>query len=99
MSSVVVPTSDTGKEPGKEPGKEDTGKQYRSQCTGVALETVKQHRKPQDITLFASCFCPFVQRVWVALQFLAIPYKVRVRTFLLGSRSVRMTQLIPCVVL
>ncbi|KAG6840094.1 hypothetical protein C0991_008992 [Blastosporella zonata] len=29
-------------------------------------------------TLFGSCFCPFVQRVWVSFEFLGIPYKVPV---------------------
>ncbi|KAJ7044798.1 glutathione S-transferase [Mycena alexandri] len=50
-------------------------KNYHLQCTGAALETVKQHETPQDITLFGSCFCPFVQRVWVALEYLDIPYQ------------------------
>ncbi|KAJ7228294.1 glutathione S-transferase [Mycena pura] len=50
-------------------------KNYHLECTGPALETVKQHLVGQDITLFGSCFCPFVQRVWVALEFLQIPYK------------------------
>ncbi|KAF5387909.1 hypothetical protein D9615_000818 [Tricholomella constricta] len=55
---------------------DDSGKHYRNECTGVALETVQQHQQPQDITLFGSCFCPFVQRVWVAFEFLGIPYKI-----------------------
>ncbi|KAI5981128.1 glutathione S-transferase [Pisolithus orientalis] len=54
----------------------DTGKSYHKQATGAALETVQQHATDQDITLFAGCFCPFVQRVWVALEYLEIPYKV-----------------------
>jgi hypothetical protein len=54
----------------------DTGKKYNTQCTGDALDTVNAHTKDQDITLYASCFCPFVQRVWVALEVLEIPYKV-----------------------
>ncbi|KAI5119072.1 hypothetical protein M0805_005490 [Coniferiporia weirii] len=52
----------------------DNGKQYREACTGEALETVKGHNSPQDITFFAACFCPFVQRVWVAFEYLQIPY-------------------------
>lgn len=56
--------------------KTDSGRVYHRECTGAALETVKQHVDDQDITLFASCFCPFVQRVWVALEYLQIPYKV-----------------------
>ncbi|KAI6158533.1 glutathione S-transferase [Pisolithus thermaeus] len=54
----------------------DTGKSYHKQATGVAFDTVQQHATDQDITLFAGCFCPFVQRVWVALEYLGIPYKV-----------------------
>ncbi|EIM87705.1 uncharacterized protein STEHIDRAFT_121314 [Stereum hirsutum FP-91666 SS1] len=54
----------------------DSGKKYHLQCTGVALETANKHIAEQDITLFGSCFCPFVQRVWVAFEYLGIPYKV-----------------------
>jgi len=53
----------------------DAGKHYHNECTGAALDTVKQHENPSDITLFGSCFCPFVQRVWVAFEYLGIPYK------------------------
>ncbi|KAJ7098757.1 glutathione S-transferase [Mycena belliarum] len=50
-------------------------KNYHLQCTGSAMETVERHSAAEDITLFGSCFCPFVQRVWVALEYLGIPYK------------------------
>ncbi|KAJ7246553.1 glutathione S-transferase [Mycena haematopus] len=50
-------------------------KNYHLECTGVALDTADKHTQDQDITLFGSCFCPFVQRVWVALEYLHIPYK------------------------
>lgn len=53
----------------------DSGKVYHRSCTGPALQTVQQHAQDQDITLFAGCFCPFVQRVWAALEYLHIPYK------------------------
>jgi hypothetical protein len=56
--------------------KTDKGRVYHTKCTGSALETVNKHDKDQDITLFGSCFCPFVQRAWVAFEFLGIPYKV-----------------------
>ncbi|KIK64604.1 hypothetical protein GYMLUDRAFT_220582 [Collybiopsis luxurians FD-317 M1] len=56
--------------------KTDSGKKYRNECTGEALETVKKHEKDEDLTLFGSCFCPFVQRVWVAFEVLEVPYKV-----------------------
>lgn len=55
----------------------DSGKKHRLQCTGLALETVSQHTSEQDITLFGSCFCPFVQRSWIAFEHLGIPYQVR----------------------
>ncbi|KAJ7068633.1 glutathione S-transferase [Mycena amicta] len=51
-------------------------KSYHLVCTGIALETAQKHSEPQDITLFGSCFCPFVQRVWAAMEYLRIPYKV-----------------------
>lgn len=54
----------------------DSGKHYHLECTGVALETVNTHQTDTDITLFGSCFCPFVQRAWVAFEFLGVPYKV-----------------------
>lgn len=56
--------------------KTDSGRPYHSECTGLALETVNKHQQPADISLFGSCFCPFVQRVWVALEYLGVPYKV-----------------------
>ncbi|KAI6003141.1 glutathione S-transferase [Pisolithus albus] len=55
----------------------DTGKSYHKlQATGAAFDTVQRHATDQDITLFSGCFCPFTQRVWVALEYLEIPYKV-----------------------
>ena len=56
--------------------KEDTGKQYRLSCTGDALRTVENHSEPEGITFFGACFCPFVQRVWIALEYFQIPYRV-----------------------
>jgi len=55
--------------------KKDAGRSYHLQCTGEALETANAHTAPKDITFFASCFCPFVQRAWVALEYLGIDYK------------------------
>ena len=57
--------------------KTDTGRVYHTRCTGAALDTVIKHSKDEDITLFGSCFCPFVQRAWIAFEYLGIPYKVR----------------------
>ncbi|KAI0674106.1 glutathione S-transferase C-terminal-like protein [Trametes maxima] len=58
-------------------GKRDSGKSYHLQCTGEALATAEARSSPKDITLFGSCFCPFVQRVWVALEHLDIDYMVQ----------------------
>ncbi|KAI0634950.1 glutathione S-transferase C-terminal-like protein [Trametes polyzona] len=52
----------------------DTGRSYHLECTGEALRTAQAHSSPENITLFGSCFCPFVQRVWVALEHLGIDY-------------------------
>ncbi|KAF7307343.1 Glutathione transferase [Mycena indigotica] len=51
-------------------------KSYHLICTGTALKTAQKHAEPQDITLFGSCFCPFVQRVWAAMEYLQVPYEV-----------------------
>jgi glutathione S-transferase len=61
--------------PSNPPKESDSGKAYHTECIGDALVTVKAHQKDEDITLFGSCFCPFVQRVWVAFEILGIPYK------------------------
>lgn len=55
--------------------KKDFGKSYHLQCTADALETADAHRAQKDITFFASCFCPFVQRAWIALEYLGVDYK------------------------
>ncbi|KAI0076498.1 glutathione S-transferase [Panus rudis PR-1116 ss-1] len=54
----------------------DSGKSYHLQCTGEAHETASAHSHPKDVTLFGSCFCPFVQRVWATLEYLGIDYYV-----------------------
>jgi glutathione S-transferase len=56
--------------------KTDQGRRYHEKATGPALVTVEAHVKDAPITLFGSCFCPFVQRVWCALEFYDINYRV-----------------------
>ncbi|KAL2819407.1 glutathione S-transferase [Aspergillus granulosus] len=50
-------------------------KSYHTQATGTAAETVANHSKESDLKLYGSCFCPFVQRVWIALELKGIPYQ------------------------
>lgn len=54
------------------PGHKDAT--YHKECTGQALDTVKAHASPTDLTLFGACFCPFVHRVWIALEYLGGEY-------------------------
>ncbi|EEH08085.1 conserved hypothetical protein [Histoplasma capsulatum G186AR] len=50
-------------------------KTYHKKASGSAAVTVKKHAKEADLKLFGSCFCPFVQRVWIALEVKGIPYQ------------------------
>ncbi|KAL4982914.1 hypothetical protein BDW68DRAFT_191777 [Aspergillus falconensis] len=50
-------------------------KSYHTQATGSAAETVANHSKESDLKLYGSCFCPFVQRVWIALELKGLPYQ------------------------
>ncbi|KAF2092976.1 hypothetical protein NA57DRAFT_81657 [Rhizodiscina lignyota] len=48
---------------------------YHKKATGPALETVKLHSQDDVLKLFGSCFCPFVQRVWISLEAKKIAYQ------------------------
>ncbi|KLJ09427.1 glutathione S-transferase [Blastomyces silverae] len=50
-------------------------KSYHKKASGPAAVTVKKHARETDLKLFGSCFCPFVQRVWIALEVKGIPYQ------------------------
>ncbi|PGH18579.1 hypothetical protein AJ79_00358 [Helicocarpus griseus UAMH5409] len=50
-------------------------KTYHKKASGLAAATVRKHAKECDLKLFGSCFCPFVQRVWIALEVKGIPYQ------------------------
>ncbi|KAF9740539.1 hypothetical protein PMIN06_001615 [Paraphaeosphaeria minitans] len=56
-------------------GGDPTKKTYYKKATGNALVTVKNRSKEEDLKLFGSCFCPFVQRVWISLEHKKIPYQ------------------------
>lgn len=36
---------------------------------------MKRHTKENDLRLYASCYCPFSQRVWVALEAKGLGYQ------------------------
>ncbi|KAF1841130.1 uncharacterized protein K460DRAFT_371121 [Cucurbitaria berberidis CBS 394.84] len=59
----------------KVPGGDSSKKTYHKKATGNALTTVKNHSKDDDLKLYGSCFCPFVQRVWISLEHKQIPYQ------------------------
>ncbi|MCJ1243749.1 hypothetical protein MMC30_000946 [Trapelia coarctata] len=50
-------------------------KTYHKKATGTALSTVKRHSKEHEFKLYGSCFCPFVQRVWIALEMKDMDYQ------------------------
>ncbi|GKZ99936.1 hypothetical protein AnigIFM60653_006995 [Aspergillus niger] len=50
-------------------------KQYHTKATGLAAQTVAHRSQDNELKLYGSCFCPFVQRVWVALEIKGIPYQ------------------------
>lgn len=44
---------------------------YHLQCSGEAAETAAAHQDENaSITAYFACFCPFVQRAWIALELL-----------------------------
>ncbi|KAL8749155.1 MAG: hypothetical protein Q9199_007858 [Rusavskia elegans] len=50
-------------------------KTYHKKATGEALVTAKKHSKDHELKLYGSCFCPFVQRVWISLQSKGLAYQ------------------------
>ncbi|QMW40492.1 hypothetical protein AFCA_003985 [Aspergillus flavus] len=50
-------------------------KTYHTKATGLAALTVSNHSSENELKLYGSCFCPFVQRVWIALEAKGIPYQ------------------------
>ncbi|GAW20213.1 hypothetical protein ANO14919_097100 [Xylariales sp. No.14919] len=43
--------------------------------SGNALATAKKHAKEDQLKLYAASFCPFSQRVWIALEAKGLPYQ------------------------
>ncbi|KAJ5047484.1 uncharacterized protein L3040_003308 [Drepanopeziza brunnea f. sp. 'multigermtubi'] len=52
-----------------------TQKTYHKKASGNALATVRKHSKDHELKLFGSCFCPFVQRVWIAMEAKGLQYQ------------------------
>lgn len=50
-------------------------KTYHKKATGAALDTVKRHSAEHELKLYGSCFCPFVQRVWISLEAKQMAYQ------------------------
>ena len=50
-------------------------KSFPKRPTGMAVVTAKKHAKETDLKLFGSFYCPFVQRIWIALEVKGIPYQ------------------------
>lgn len=48
---------------------------YHTKASGKALQTVEAHAQSNQLKLFGSCFCPFVQRVWISLEAKKMPYE------------------------
>ncbi|KAN0081428.1 Glutathione S-transferase, C-terminal-like protein [Tylopilus felleus] len=46
-------------------------------ATGPAAQTVAEHQDPQDLVFWSGWFCPFNQRVWIALEERGIPYQYK----------------------
>ncbi|KAF4947254.1 hypothetical protein FGADI_10563 [Fusarium gaditjirri] len=44
-------------------------------ATGAALLTARKHAKENELKLYAACFCPFSQRIWIALEAKGMPYQ------------------------
>ncbi|KAH7388611.1 hypothetical protein BKA66DRAFT_54685 [Pyrenochaeta sp. MPI-SDFR-AT-0127] len=59
----------------KAQGGDPSKKTYHKKATGNALTTAKNHSKDDELKLYGSCFCPFVQRVWISLEHKQIPYQ------------------------
>ena len=64
-------------------------KAYNTKATGPALATVEAHSTPQPLTLYGSCFCPFVQRILEIFQYDRGFIKCEVVVFQGGDKTAR----------
>jgi len=50
-------------------------KNYHTKTSGQARKTADAHSHEAELTLFGSCFCPFVHRSWIALEQAKLSYR------------------------
>lgn len=55
--------------------KKSQKQQPQHKASGEASTTVKKHAKDNDFKLYGACFCPYSQRVWIALEAKGIAYQ------------------------
>ncbi|RPB02647.1 thioredoxin-like protein [Choiromyces venosus 120613-1] len=51
------------------------GEDLHHVATGPAKAVVDRHQKEEELVLYGSWFCPFVQRVWILLELKQVPYQ------------------------
>ncbi|KXT03574.1 hypothetical protein AC578_10021 [Pseudocercospora eumusae] len=68
-------TNGTSKELDPNQGGDANKKTYHKKATGEALKTAESHSASKDLKLYGSCFCPFVQRVWISLELKGLDYE------------------------
>ncbi|KAF2827638.1 glutathione transferase omega-1 [Ophiobolus disseminans] len=56
-------------------GKDHPDADLHPEATGPAAHIVKAHQAEHPLKLYSGWFCPFVQRVWIALEEKNIPYQ------------------------
>ncbi|KAM0533513.1 hypothetical protein ACHAP9_002134 [Verticillium nonalfalfae] len=49
--------------------------QTSRKASEAAAATIRKHSKDCDTKFFAACYCPFAQRVWIALEAKKLPYQ------------------------
>ncbi|KAL3428007.1 glutathione transferase [Phlyctema vagabunda] len=59
----------------KDKEEKKTQKTHHKKANGAALLTVRKHSKDNELKLFGRCFCPFVQRIWIALEAKGLQYQ------------------------
>ncbi|KAG9232080.1 hypothetical protein BJ875DRAFT_96377 [Amylocarpus encephaloides] len=73
-------------------------KHHHKKASGLALATVRKHSKDADLKLYGSCFCPFTQRVWIAMEAMGLQYQyIEVDSFKKPQTVVNRRGIIPVV--